>query len=375
MKKKVIVAGHICLDVTPKFFPTKVNQLSDILSPGKLINVGGADVHAGGAVANTGLGMKILGADVTLMGKIGDDAFGSMICNTLNHYDAGDDLLIAKEDTTSYSVILAIPGIDRIFLHNTGANDSFCADDIPKSALEEAALLHFGYPPLMKTMFSNEGAELIKLMKTAQEYGVATSLDFASIDPASEAGAADWEGILKNVIPYVDFLVPSIEELCFMLDKAKFQEWQDRAAGRDITEILDLEADIKPLAQKCMDLGAKVLLIKCGAKGMYYRTADKCTLQALCDKLEMNLEQWAEKDGFEESYVPDCVLSGTGAGDTSIAAFLTAALKGYSLEDTMHLAAGTGASCVEAYDALSGLRSFEELEAKIKSGWKKRSEI
>ena len=138
MKKKVIVAGHICLDVTPKFFPTKVNQLSDILSPGKLINVGGADVHAGGAVANTGLGMKILGADVTLMGKIGDDAFGSMICNTLNQYDAGDDLLIAKEDTTSYSVILAIPGIDRIFLHNTGANDSFCADDIPKAALEEA---------------------------------------------------------------------------------------------------------------------------------------------------------------------------------------------------------------------------------------------
>ena len=27
----------------------------------------------------------------------------------------------------------------------------------------------------------------------------------------------------------------------------------------------------------------------------------------------------------------------------------------------MHLAAGTGASCVEEYDALSGLRSFEEL--------------
>ena len=31
------------------------------------------------------------------------------------------------------------------------------------------------------------------------------------------------------------------------------------------------------------------------------------------------------------------------------------------MEDCLHLAAATGASCVEAYDALSGLRPFEEL--------------
>jgi len=37
----------------------------------------------------------------------------------------------------------------------------------------------------------------------------------------------------------------------------------------------------------------------------------------------------------------------------------------------MHLAAATGASCVEAYDALSGLKSFEELKRKIEAGWKK----
>ena len=57
------------------------------------------------------------------------------------------------------------------------------------------------------------------------------------------------------------------------------------------------------------------------------------------------------------------------------AAFLTAVLEGYSLEDTMHLATATGASCVEAYDALSGLKSFEELEKKIKAGWKKNNFI
>ena len=81
MKKKVIAAGHICIDITPVFPGKKVNQLSDILSPGKLLNVGEADVHTGGAVANTGLGMKILGADVSLMGKVGADEFGEMVRN------------------------------------------------------------------------------------------------------------------------------------------------------------------------------------------------------------------------------------------------------------------------------------------------------
>lgn len=371
MKKKVIAAGHICLDITPIFPGKKVSQLTDILSPGKLLNVGEADVHTGGSVANTGLGMKILGADVTLMGKIGDDAFGGMVKSILDKYDAGSGMLVSKGESTSYSVILAVPGVDRIFLHNTGANDTFCAEDIPREALEEASLFHFGYPPLMKSIYKNNGEELIKIMKLAKECGAATSLDFASIDPNSEAGAADWERILEEVMPYVDFFVPSVEELCYMLDKERFQEWQERAAGGDITEMLDIEKDIKPLADQCMDFGAKVLLIKCGAPGMYYCTADKLTLWELCGKLEIDVNQWADKEGFERSYVPEKILSGTGAGDTSIAAFLTAVMEGYSLEDTMHLATATGASCVEAYDALSGLKSFEELEKKIKAGWKK----
>ncbi len=371
MRKKVISAGHICLDITPVFQGEAVNYLTDVLTPGKLLNVGAADVHTGGSVANTGLAMKILGADVSLMGKIGDDAFGSMVREILNQYDAGDGLLVKEGESTSYSVVLAVPGVDRIFLHNCGANNTFCAEDVSKKALEESTLFHFGYPPLMKKMYENDGEELCKIMKLAKDCGTATSLDFASIDPNSEAGRVNWEKILERVIPYVDFFVPSIEELCYMLDKERFSQWQERANGRDITEILDMEKDIRPLAEQCMEFGAKVVLIKCGAPGIYYRTADKMTMWELCGKLQLGIEEWADKEGFEKSYVPEKVLSGTGAGDTSIAAFLTATLEGYSLERSMQLATATGACCVEAYDALSGLKSFEELEKKISTGWEK----
>ena len=238
--------------------------------------------------------------------------------------------------------------------------------DQPKQNIftDRAKVLDFINTPL-------SGEELVNMMKLAKECGAATSLDFASIDPNSEAGAVDWEKLLERVLPHVDFFVPSVEELCFMLDKERFYEWQERAAGRDITEILDIEKDVKPLADQCMDFGAKVLLIKCGAPGMYYRTADKLSMWELCNVLELSMEQWADKEGFEKSYKPELVLSGTGAGDTSIAAFLTAALEGYSLKKALQLATATGASCVETYDALSGLKSFEELQTKIDAGWKK----
>lgn len=375
MEKKVIAAGHICLDITPVFPQKKVNHLNEILSPGKLIQMGEADVHTGGSVANTGLAMKILGADVTLMGKIGKDAFGAMVKNILKGYDAKCSMIESQEETTSYSVVLAVPGVDRVFLHHSGANHTFLASDIPEQALQEAALFHFGYPPLMRSMYENDGEELLKIMKKAKDAGAATSLDMASVDEASDAGAADWEKILESVLPYVDFFVPSVEELCYMLDRERFHEWQERAAGRDITGILDIEKDVKPLAEQCMDFGAKVLLIKCGAPGMYYRTADRRTIGKISSRVELNPGQWADKEGFEKSYVPEKILSGTGAGDTSIAAFLVAMLEGYPLERALQFSAATGASCVAAYDALSGLKSFAELEKKIDAGWHKNTGV
>ena len=331
-------------------------------------------MHTGGAVANTGLAMKLLGADVSLMGKAGKDAFGTMVCNILQKYDAADGMIVSEEESTSYSVVLAAPGIDRIFLHNPGANNSFFADDVPEEKLQEAALLHFGYPPLMASMYRDGGSELEKLMRKAKDAGCATSLDMAAVDAESEAGKADWNAILQSVIPYVDFFVPSVEELCFMLDRERFAQWQERANGADITEVLDIEQDVKPLADRCMAYGAKVLVIKYGAAGMYYRSVGADRIEAIGKRTGLDATKWADREGFEYSYQPEKVLSGTGAGDTSMAAFLTSMLEGDSMEECMHLAAATGASCVAAYDALSGLKPLDELRKKIASGWKKANE-
>lgn len=369
-EKKAVVAGHICLDITPVFPKQSADMAGKALVPGSLIHMDGVDVHTGGAVANTGLAMKKLGGNVRLMGKVGCDAFGGIVKNILSEYDAGDALIETEDAATSYTVALAIPGIDRIFLHDPGANDTFCREDLDMAVIRDADLFHFGYPTLMKKMYENGAEEFLSLLRAVKETGAAVSLDLAAVDPGSEAAAQDWQAILAQALPLVDFFVPSVEELCYMLDGERYRVWKERADGRDVTEILTME-DISPLGKQALEMGAKVVLIKCGAPGIYYRTGRRADVEALCGRLALPIEAWADQEGFEVSYRPDAVRSGTGAGDTSIAAFLMSALRGKSLRAAVEMAAGAGACCVSTYDALSGIPAYEVLEDKIRQGWEK----
>lgn len=362
--RKVIAAGHICLDITP-VFPADhpITHPDELLVPGSLIHMGPAQVHTGGSVANTGLALKILGSDVTLMGKIGDDAFGKLVSQILAQHGAGG-LLVDGGSSTSYSVVLAMPGIDRIFLHDPGANDTFVGGDIPEEALCDAVLFHFGYPPLMKQMYQHQGAELAAILERMKEKGIATSLDFASIDPHSPAGRVDWERLLQRVLPLVDFFVPSFEELCFMLRRADYERLS--RLGGDITSHLDMERDVKPLAHQALALGCGAVLIKCGTAGMYYRTGAMTGVGA---RLGLDTAAWAHREGHQPCFQAEQVRSATGAGDASIAAFLTALLRGKTCDEAVALAAAEGACAVTSYDALSGLLPLEVLEEKIASGW------
>ena len=373
MKERIIVAGHICLDITPEYKGNKVTHIEDLLRPGKLINMSGCEISTGGVVANTGLALKILGSDVLLAGKIGNDSFGKIIYDKLQERDAQDGLIIMEGESTSYSIVLNFAGIDRIFLHSSGANETFGSNDISDELIERGTHFHFGYPPIMKRMYKGSGAHLAVMLKRVQKAGLTTSLDMAAVDPDSDAAKVNWKRILANVLPFVDFFVPSFEELCFMLDPKKLDMRYIQADkdNVDLTRIISIEDDVVPLANECINMGAKVVLIKCGVQGMYYCSSGRNELRPICEKHNLNVDEWGKKKGFIRSFEPDCVLSGVGAGDTSVAAFLAAMTSGKSLKASVELAAACGAMCVTGVDALSGLISLDELEQKIQSGWKK----
>ena len=92
-KRKAVVAGHLCVDLTPIFPEECRGELAKIMLPGKLTNVRGIHVYAGGAVVNTGITMSKLGVDVKLMGKLGKDAFGRMAAEIIHQYGLDQDLI------------------------------------------------------------------------------------------------------------------------------------------------------------------------------------------------------------------------------------------------------------------------------------------
>ena len=368
--KKVVVAGHICLDITP-IFPMWWNSSENMLRPGKLLAMDGVSVNSGGAVANTGLALNLLGVDVSLIAKIGNDEFGRLIIECLDkyHIDSEKDLIKSPNVSTSYTVVVAPPDSDRMFLHCPGANDTFNTGDVDYSKIREASLFHFGYPPLMRRMYENDGEELVRLFQDVKSLGVATSLDMAGVDGDSEAGGVNWNYILKRVVPYVDFFLPSAEELCYMMDRDRYNEWVARAQGDDMMKYVDPVEDVAPLAKKLIEqYHAKVVVIKCGCKGMYYETADYHILAEIGANIPINLKDWTEKSGWVKSFEPDVIKSGTGAGDVSIAAFIATLLEGMSIKDCVRFATAEGASCLESYDALSSIRTIPELSKMFLTG-------
>ena len=81
MSKKMIdaiAAGHVCLDLTPKI-DVHGKTVQEVLRPGKLVHTGECFISLGGPVSNTGIALGILGQDVALMCKVGNDMFGRII--------------------------------------------------------------------------------------------------------------------------------------------------------------------------------------------------------------------------------------------------------------------------------------------------------
>jgi sugar/nucleoside kinase (ribokinase family) len=134
----------------------------------------------------------------------------------------------------------------------------------------------------------------------------------------------------------------------------------------------NVQRDVLPLTEKVLQVGAKIAMIKCGEPGVYFKTAGSSEMSILENKLGFSLARWTNRKGFEASYVPERVVSATGAGDVTIAAFLTSLLSEYPLETCLKYATASGACCVEACDSLSGLKSLQEIQGKIDAGWKKR---
>jgi len=364
--RRAVVAGHICLDIIPDVSAIEPGIFNAQFRPGHMLEAGQATLATGGPVSNTGLALHRLGVPVRLIAKVGDDAFGHVVERIINAIEP--DLLagmkLDPQATTSYTIIISPPHTDRIFLHCPGANHDFRSADVGSDQLAQADLLHFGYPPVMRRMYADGGHELIDLMRRAKSIGVTTALDLCYPDPTSEAGQLDWTAIFRSVLPYVDIFVPSLEELLFMLRR---QTHIELSTHGDIVEHATPQL-LTSIGDELIGLGVKIALIKLGARGAYLRTAPVAAFDRLGRACPTDRAAWADREMWVPCFKVD-VVGTTGSGDATIAGFLSAILRDASPETAMTMAVAVGACNVEAADALSGVRTWEETAARIANGW------
>jgi len=367
-----VVAGHICLDVFPDLSGSTPEQFRQVFLPGRLVQVGPVSFCTGGPVSNTGLALHKLGIATRLMGKIGADLFGQAVQQIVQSYgrELAGGMIVDPTVGTSYTIVINPPGIDRLFLHCPGANDTFGAADVRYDLVAQVRLFHFGYPPIMRKMYENHGEELVEIFRRARATGVTTSLDMAVPDPNSAAGRADWVTILKATLPYVDVFLPSIEEILYMLRRRTYDELCRAAAGPDILPLITPQL-LSDLSRELLELGAKIIGLKLGYRGFYLRTAGRSAIEALGRATPSDPAAWADQELWSPCFKVD-VVGTAGSGDSTIAGFLSALLRDLPPAAALTAAVAVGACNVEAADTLSGVRPWDETLRRVASGWERR---
>lgn len=204
--------------------------------------------------------------------------------------------------TTSYSIVLEPGGADRTFWHHTGANDRFD----PRAVSVETDLLHVGYPSLLPGTTADAGAPLAEVLDRARAQAVTTSMDLADTDPDGPTGHVDWTAFFATVLPRVDVISPSVDDL--------------RTALRDPREpSLDLAREY---ARWLVDQGVAVAMVTAGSNGLALRSGSRPRLEWAGRVLGAQAAEWADAD----LTLPPLLLYGpttsTGAGDAATAGLL-----------------------------------------------------
>ena len=356
-KYDAVIAGYLCVDMLPGFNKNdNFNNVTGLFIPGKLIEIEGMDFVLGGLVPNTGLAMKKLGKKVFLNGLTGDDFIGTIAIASLNKYDATEGIQITNVSGTAFSIVLAPKGIDRIFLESPGCNRFFDLTHIDFDAVSNSRLFHFGYPPLLKQFYLNNGQQLSEMYAKVKKMGIVTSLDFSLPDTSSESGKVNWPEIMKNTLPFVDIFVPSIEEVLQTMMPEKYAEIDAMVGHGDFIDKVPVET-VREVGKKIIDMGVEILLIKMGHRGAYLITGDISDINRT-KVISLEHKSWNHREIWCDAYALDNskVVNASGAGDTAVAAFLTAILNCEPAENAVKYAGIAGRDnlyCQNIYDDLS----------------------
>ncbi|GAA4412457.1 sugar kinase [Actinokineospora soli] len=166
---------------------------------------------AGGAAANTAAWLAHLGAEVTLVSRVGADAAAAQARAQLGALGVRCAFTEDPSAGTGCVVVLVDPDGQRTMLPDRGANARLSPADLPDDVLDGAAHLHLSGYVLLDASSREAGLHALAAARAA---GLTTS-----VDPQA-AGLVDDPAAFLDWVRGVDLLLPNTEELTVLGDPA-----------------------------------------------------------------------------------------------------------------------------------------------------------
>jgi len=183
---RIVVLGDVMVDVVVRL-SGPLAQASD--SPAEI------RFRGGGSAANTAAWLGAAGAEVTLVGRVGDDERGRAAVDELRAAGVDTRVALDPDRPTGTCLVLIDPDGERTMAPDAGANDGLAAEDVPDALLAEAAHLHVsGYALLREG--SRPAARAAIERASAAGLGVSVDPSSSALLDASFLDLADGAGLL-----------------------------------------------------------------------------------------------------------------------------------------------------------------------------------
>ena len=154
--------------------------------------------HGGGAAGNTASWLAVLGNDVTMVGRIGNDTAGSAITAEFDALGISYGNIVKEGLHTGVVVCLVDPSGERTMLADNGANAGLDVSDLPAIDGVDAIYLS-GYAPLAP--LSREG--VLEMVRTINSRGIPIIFDPATVGGMQGVPVAEilsWCALMDTVI-------------------------------------------------------------------------------------------------------------------------------------------------------------------------------
>jgi sugar/nucleoside kinase (ribokinase family) len=260
-----------------------------------------------GTAGATAVDCAILGLKTQAVTTVGDDEMGDFLVSKMEKFGV-DCHMVARDSSvqTSATILPVRPNGERPALHVPGTAATFTVPPGKVEAALDARIVHVGGTGLLKRF---DGEPTVTLLRRAKELMRTTTFDLIQATPETFR-------LVKPMLPYVDYFVPSIEEASEM-------------AGR--TEPADVATFYK-------ELGAKNVLLTMGGEGVY-----------------------AAPESGEDFRMPAHaikVVDTTGCGDSFTAGIIVGLAHGWPLKECARFATTVAAKVAMGLGSDGKLKSF-----------------